>query len=65
MTEDEIKELKREYNAALETGKTLYREVSFLCDLCNSLNARIREAEGDEYDGIRILFGGGFDVDDE
>ena len=65
MTPEEIKSLKREYNAALESGQALYKEVSRLCDLCNSLNDRIREAEGDDYDGIRILFGAGFEVDDE
>lgn len=65
MTRDEIKALKREYNAALESGQALYKEVSRLFDLCNDLNARIMDAEGDNYDGIPILFGAGFCLDDE
>lgn len=63
MTPEEIKQMKREYNAALESGREHWKECVRLCSLCNSLNERIRDAEGDDYDGVPLIFGAGFELD--
>ena len=64
MTQEEINALKREYNATLKIGRKTYKKLVRLCDTCNSLNDRIRKEEGDRWDGIPIIFGAGYEIDE-
>lgn len=65
MTPAEINALKLEYNATLKIGRKTYKKLVRLCDVCNALNARIQEAEGDRWNGIPIIFGAGYEIDDD
>ena len=65
MTPKEINDLKKEHNALLERGQALYAEVMDLYERCCHLQSRIKKAEGDEYDPIPLIFGSGFNVDDD
>ncbi len=63
MTQQEIDDLKREHNRLQQQGRRAYSEASELFRQCIDLQDRIQEAEGDDYDPIPLLFGGGFYVD--
>lgn len=63
MTPREINDLKKEHNAAMAAGQELYAQVLELHEKCTSLQRRIKQAEGDEYDPIPLIFGEGFWID--
>lgn len=63
MTQQEIDAMKREHNRLQARGRRVYAEASELFRQCISLQERIQKAEGDDYDPIPLLFGGGFYVD--
>jgi uncharacterized protein involved in exopolysaccharide biosynthesis len=63
MTPKQINDLKKEHNAAMKVGQELYAQVMELHERCTALQRQIREAEGDEYDPIPLIFGEGFWTD--
>ena len=63
LTPKEVNDLKREHNEVLERGRLVYKKVVYLHRKCLELQDKIREAEGDEYDAIPLLFGAGFHLD--
>ena len=60
MTPKEINDLKKEHNRLLVEGKEAYAKVMDLQEKCISLQRQIKEAEGDDYDPIPLIFGEGF-----
>ena len=65
LTPKEINDLKKEHNKILEEGQAIYPKVMELHEKCLELQEKIREAEGDDYDPIPLIFGSGFWVDPE
>ena len=65
MTPKEINDLKKEHNTLLERGQELYAEVMNLHKQVLELQDRIKQAEGEEYDPIPLIFGSGFWIDSE
>lgn len=63
MTSKEINDLKREHNALLEQGQEAYAVVMKLHEQCLALQQQIRQAEGEDYDPIPLIFGSGFWID--
>lgn len=64
MTSKEINDLKREHNRLQEEGREVYAKLVDLHAKCLALQDRIREAEGNDYDDIPLLFGSGFWIDE-
>ncbi len=60
MTPKEINDLKKEHNRLLVEGIEAYAKVMDLQEKCISLQRQIKEAEGDDYDPIPLIFGEGF-----
>jgi hypothetical protein len=65
MTPKEINDLKRQHNAAMDEGVKLYARIRELHTVCNDLQMQIRDAEGDDYDPIPLIFGDGFWIDED
>jgi hypothetical protein len=65
MTPKEINDLKKEHNALLKRGQETYTEVMELYEQCLALQEQIKQAEGEEYDPIPLIFGSGFWTDPE
>lgn len=65
MTPKEINDLKKKHNTLLERGQKLYAEVMKLHSQVLELQDRIKQAEGEEYDPIPLIFGNGFWIDPE
>ena len=63
MTPKEINDLKKEHNRLQEEGKEVYQRVLELHEKCTWLQPQIRDAEGDDYDPIPLIFGEGFWID--
>ena len=63
MTPKEINDLKKEHNRLMEEGQEVYARVMELHEKCTTLQRQIRDAEGDEYDPIPLIFGAGFWID--
>ena len=60
----DIEQLKLEHNSLVLKGRTLLAEIENLAERVNTLREQIEAADPDEYDGIRLLFEGTFDVKD-
>ena len=60
LTPKEVNDLKRDLNEAQDRGRRVCKKVVKLHRKCLELQDQIREAEGDEYDAIPLLFGAGF-----
>jgi hypothetical protein len=65
MTKKEINDMKIRFNSMLEEGRELYQKCLDLADDCESLRAQIQEAEGEDYDGLPLLFGAGFEIHED
>jgi hypothetical protein len=63
LTPKEINDLKKLHNQFMEQGQQAYAQVLELHQHCTDLQRQIREAEGDEYDPIPLIFGDGFWID--
>lgn len=63
MTPKEINDMKRKHNVYMERGQQLYAEMMDLHEKCLDLRNKLKKAEGDEYDPIPLIFGGGFWID--
>lgn len=60
LTPKQINDLKKLHNDFMEQGQKAYAQVLELYAHCTDLQRQIREAEGDEYDPIPLIFGDGF-----
>ena len=60
MTDKEIVALKRKYNKCVDKGTKLYGEVQALFAQCAALEEQIQSAEGEDFDGVQLLFAGRF-----
>jgi chromosome segregation ATPase len=63
MTPKEINDLKKEHNRLMAEGQDAYAKVMDLQEKCTSLQRQIKDAEGDDYDPIPLIFGAGFWID--
>lgn len=62
MTEQEIKDLKIKHNKMMEECQPLYDKINDMVDEINKMRNTLMEAEGDDYDGIPLIFGCGYDI---
>lgn len=60
-----IEQLKLEHNSLVLSGRTLLAEIENLAKRVNTLREQIKAADPDEYDEIRLLFEGTFQVDED
>jgi hypothetical protein len=65
MTPKEINDLKRSHNALMKQGHDAYDIVLELHEKVMALRKQIEAEEGDDYDGIPLIFGDGFWIDPE
>lgn len=65
MTPKQINDLKRQYNAMHEEGKEKYDSILLLRDKMVAITDTLIEEEGDEYDGVPLVFGSGYWVDED
>ena len=63
MTPKEINDLKKEHNEIFEQGQELFEQILPIHKKILELRTQIEQAEGDEYDPIPLIFGGGFWID--
>ena len=63
----EINAMKRKHNDLFKEGQDLMARIEAIAPVMMSLRQQIEDAEGDDYDPIPVIFGGGFwiDVDGE
>lgn len=54
--------LKREHNELWREGAALLEKITDTAHRVEALRKRIEALEGDDYDGIRLLFCGTFDL---
>ena len=64
MTPTEINDLKRQHNQLLADGQRAYAHMLKIHARCVDLQKTIEAEEGDDYDPIPLIFGGGFWVDE-
>ena len=64
MTPTEINELKITYNKMLEEGRAMWDELRSIQKHMNQITDKLIEVEGDDYDGIPIIFGAGYWIDE-
>ena len=57
-----LNDMKRRHNAIHEIGADHYAKMMKIYDEMMELQRRIKEIEGDEYDPIPLIFGGGFHI---
>jgi len=64
MTPKEINDLKITYNKMLEEGRAMWDELRSIQKHMNQITDKLIEVEGDDYDGIPIIFGAGYWIDE-
>ena len=60
MTPEQINDLKIKFNAMQEEGWVLYNRVEALTKKMQAITETLIEAEGDDYDGVPLIFGAGY-----
>lgn len=60
MTPKEISDLKITYNRLLDEGRDLYEQVAKIHKQMTQITKTLIEVEGDEYDGVPLIFGAGY-----
>ena len=65
LTPKEINDLKRRHNALQEEGRPLLARLEEMRDECYEIQAKLSDAEGDDYDPIPLMFGAGFWIDED
>ena len=61
----ELNDLKRRHNEIFYEGQNLMARIEELKDVMLALRKQIKDVEGEDYDPIPLIFGGGFWIDDE
>jgi len=64
MTPKEINDLKITYNKMLEEGRAMWDELRSIQKHMNQITDKLIDVEGDDYDGIPIIFGAGYWIDE-
>ena len=64
MTPKEINDLKIAYNKMLEEGRAMWDELRSIQKHMNQITDKLIEVEGADYDGIPIIFGAGYWIDE-
>jgi len=64
MTPKEINDLKIAYNKMLEEGRAMWDELRSIQKHMNQITDKLIEVEGADYDGIPIIFGDGYWIDE-
>ncbi len=63
MSPKEINDYKKEHNRLLEEGQRLYAQMLKVHEKCTGMQEHLKIVEGDDYDGIPLIFGAGFWID--
>jgi hypothetical protein len=63
MTPKQINDLKIKFNAMHEEGRVLYNRVEAITKKMQSITETLIEAEGEDYDGVPLIFGAGYWID--
>ena len=64
MTPKEINDMKITYNKLLEEGRTMWEELKSIQQHMKDITDALIEAEGDDYDGVPLIFGAGYWIDE-
>ncbi len=64
MTPKEINDLKITYNKLLEEGRSMWDELKSIQKHMNKITDTLINVEGDDYDGIPLIFGAGYWIDE-
>jgi len=56
MTNDQAREIEREYNELTKSGRVLYEQLETMTKRCNAILEQVREANV-QFDEIALLFG--------
>ncbi len=64
LTPKQINDLKIAHNEAQDKGSELYKQCLMFHKKCLALQDQIRDAEGDDYDDLPLIFGAGFWIDE-
>jgi len=64
VTPKEINDLKITYNKMLEEGRAMWDELRSIQKHMNQITDKLIDVEGDDYDGIPIIFGAGYWIDE-
>ncbi len=64
MTPKEINDLKIKFNAMQEDGRVKYEELLKISESMKVITDTLIEVEGDDYDGIPLIFGAGYWIDE-
>ena len=64
MTPKEINDLKIKFNAMQEDGRVKYDELLKISKSMKGITDTLIEVEGDDYDGIPLIFGAGYWIDE-
>ena len=60
-----LNDMKRRHNAIHEEGCEHYNKMMDIYKEMQELREQIKEIEGDDYDPIPLIFGGGFHIHEE
>ena len=63
MTKEELNDLKREHNKLRAEGYELWERIEVVFERVTELRKQIEAADPDDYDPIRLIFAGDFDVE--
>lgn len=63
MTPKEINDLKIKFNMMQEEGRVFYARVGSLSKKMQEITVTLIKEEGDDYDGIPLIFGAGYWID--
>lgn len=58
--DDPVNQLKRRHNKLQEVARELYAQCETIGKEINELREKIEAAEGEDYDPVPLMFGGGF-----
>jgi hypothetical protein len=64
MTNDQAREIEREYNELTKSGRVLYEQLETMTKRCNAILEQVREANV-QFDEIALLFGCELQIDAE
>jgi hypothetical protein len=64
MTPKEINDLKIQFNAMQDEGRVKYEYILDLQKRMHAITDTLIQEEGDDYDGVPLIFGAGYWIDE-
>ena len=65
MTPEELNDMKRLHNKIMEEGQAAYKKVMECYEKMMPLRKQIEAIEGEDYDGLPLIFGDGYWIDED